>query len=108
MVPPSADATSGTYLQHQLVRIYLLVGEREGPRPARAVAQDPVLPLAQLAQDRYHLRPAPGQPALRAGGGRELGQLSPAVRTNAPSPRQATAQAAGQPDLVVDCSADLP
>lgn len=65
MVPPSADATSGTYLQHQLVRIYLLVGEREGARPARAVAQDPVLPLAQLAQDRYHLRPAPGQPAVR-------------------------------------------
>jgi hypothetical protein len=28
-VPPSADATSGTYFQHQLVRVYMLVGEPE-------------------------------------------------------------------------------
>ena len=61
MVPPSADATSGTYLQHQLVRIYLLVGE-----PEKALDQlEPLLQIPHylspwMAQDRSHLRPAPG------------------------------------------------
>jgi thioredoxin-like negative regulator of GroEL len=27
MVPPSADASSGTYFQHQLACVYMLVGE---------------------------------------------------------------------------------
>ena len=36
-----------------------------------------LLPLARLAQDRPHLRPAPGQPAVRAVGERELAQLRP-------------------------------
>jgi len=47
MVPPSADATSGTYLQHQLVRIYLLVGE-----PEKALDQ-----LEPLLKIPYYLSP---------------------------------------------------
>ena len=67
LLPVSRDAFSGAYNQHQLARIYLPHGRaREGARPARALAQDAVLPLARLAQDRSHLCTAPGQPALRA------------------------------------------
>jgi len=47
MVPPSTDATSGTYLQHQLVRIYLLVGE-----PEKALDQ-----LEPLLKIPYYLSP---------------------------------------------------
>src|SRR5262249_40859329 len=36
----------------------------EGARPARAVAEDPLLPLARLAQDRSEFRSAPRQPAV--------------------------------------------
>ena len=39
---------------------------REGARPARAAAEDPVLPLARLAEDRPQLRPAAGKPPLPA------------------------------------------
>ena len=45
---------------------------RAGPRSTGAAAQGPLLPLARLAQDRPQLRPAPGQPALRAAGERQL------------------------------------
>lgn len=47
MVPPCADATSGTCLQHQLVRIYLLVGE-----PEKALDQ-----LEPLLKIPYYLSP---------------------------------------------------
>ena len=58
-----AMPVSGTYFQHQLVRIYILVGRAgQGARPARAAAQDPVLPLARLAPDRSHLRSDPEHP----------------------------------------------
>ena len=46
-LPPSADATSGTYLQHQLVRVYLLVGE-----PDKAL--DVLEPLLKMP---YYLSP---------------------------------------------------
>src|SRR5262249_17103957 len=45
---------------------------REGARPARAAAEDPVLPLARLAEDRPELRSAPQQPPLPEVGGREM------------------------------------
>src|SRR5678816_4907845 len=45
---------------------------RAGPRSTGAAAQGPLLPLARLAQDRPQLRPAPGQPALRAAGERDV------------------------------------
>ena len=38
----------------------------EGARSARAAAEDPVLPLARLAQDRPQLRSAPEKPAIPA------------------------------------------
>ena len=37
----------------------------EGARPARAPAEDPLLPLPRLAQDRPQLRPPPQEPAIR-------------------------------------------
>ena len=46
-VPPSADATSGTYFQHQLVRVYMLVGE-----PDKAL--DILEPLLKIP---YYLSP---------------------------------------------------
>ena len=47
----------GPYVQHQLARIYLLVGEPEKALDQlEPLAQDPVLPLARLAQDRPQLR----------------------------------------------------
>ena len=58
----------------------------EGARPARAAAQDPVLPLARLAQDRSHLRPAPGQPALRTIDRRRIVCNSPRVAPAEPKP----------------------
>ena len=48
LLPISKDAYQGAYIQHQLARIYILVGRAgQGARPARAAAQDPVLPLAR-------------------------------------------------------------
>ena len=46
-VPPSADASSGTYFQHQLVRVYMLVGE-----PDKAL--DILEPLLKIP---YYLSP---------------------------------------------------
>ena len=59
----AATPIVGPYLQHQLARIYLLVGE-----PEKALDQlEPLLKipyyaLARLAQDRPQLRPAAGNP----------------------------------------------
>jgi hypothetical protein len=47
LLPISSDAYQGTYLQHQLARIYLLVGEREK-------ALDHLEPLLKLP---YYLSP---------------------------------------------------
>ena len=80
--PISRDAFLGPYVQHQLARIYLLVGEPEKALDQlEPLAQDPVLPLARLAQDRPQLRPAPGQPALRAAGERALALTGRARRS---------------------------
>ncbi len=69
--PTSRDGYLGPYIQHQLARIYTVVGAAgQGDRPARGTAQDPVLPLARLASHRPQLRAAPRQPALQAAGGR--------------------------------------
>jgi hypothetical protein len=74
----SGEMPSLVYIQHQLVRIYLLVSEPEK-------ALDRLEPLLRMP---YYLSPgwlkidptfAPlrGQPALRAAGERELGHLQP-------------------------------
>jgi hypothetical protein len=47
MLPISRDASSGAYYQHQLVRIYLMVGEQER-------ALDRLEPLLRMP---YHLSP---------------------------------------------------
>ena len=59
MLPMAKDAFTGAYLQHQLARIYILVGEPDaGARPARAAAQGAVFPVARLAADRPDVRSA--------------------------------------------------
>jgi serine/threonine-protein kinase len=47
LVPPSRDAVTGPYLQHQLARVYLLVGQHEK-------ALDVLEPLLRIP---YHLSP---------------------------------------------------
>jgi serine/threonine-protein kinase len=48
LVPPSADASSGTYFQHQLARIYILTGEQD-----KAIDV-----LERLLKMPYYLSPA--------------------------------------------------
>ena len=68
--PASEDAMTVPYYQHQLVRdLHPGRGAGEGDRPARDAAQDPVLPLARLAQDRSHLRSAAVESTVPAAGG---------------------------------------
>ena len=58
---------NGTYVRHQLVRIYLLVGEPEkAVDQLGAAAQDPLLSLTRLAQDRPDIRSTPWPSALPA------------------------------------------
>ena len=72
-MPISRDAYMGAYLQHQLVRIYLLVGEPEKALDQlEPLLRMPYLPLARLASDRPHVRAAQGQPALRTAGERYM------------------------------------
>ena len=59
LLPITQDTYTGTYIQHQLVRIYIEGRRaREGAGPARAAAQNAVLPLARLAPDRSSVRSA--------------------------------------------------
>ena len=54
------------HLRPAPARAYLHTGGRagEGARPTRAAAEDPVLALARLAQDRPQLRPAAQEPEV--------------------------------------------
>jgi hypothetical protein len=72
LLPISRDAYSGAYYQPARAHLSARGRAREGARPARAAAQDPLLSLARVAPDRPHVRLAQGQPALRAAGGGEV------------------------------------
>ena len=55
----------GAYDQHQLARIYILVGEPEKALDQlEPLLKIPYLPLARLAQDRPELRSAAQEPAI--------------------------------------------
>ena len=71
LLPIAADAYSGPYVQHQLVRIYLLVGEPEKALDRlEPLLEGAVLPLARMAPDRPRVRPAPQAPPIPAAGRR--------------------------------------
>jgi hypothetical protein len=69
LLSASRDAYLGPYIQHQLVRIYLLIGE-----PERALDQlEPLLSFPYFLSPDWlridpNFRPAPAQPTLRAVG----------------------------------------
>ena len=88
LLPISRDAFSGAYNQHQLVRIYLLVGE-----PEKALDQlEPLLKMPYYLSPGWlkidpDLRAAPGQSALRAAGGGEVaGRSRRSISASACSP----------------------
>ena len=64
--PVSKDAAATVpTIQHQLARIYILVGEPEKALDQlEPLLEDPLLPLARLAQDRPQLRPAAQEPEV--------------------------------------------
>ena len=60
-------ATNGPYLQHQLARVYMLVGQNgKALDQLEPLLRDAVLPVARLAEDRSDLRPAARGAAVRA------------------------------------------
>ena len=62
----AGTASSATYLQHQMARIYVMVGQPDKALDLLEGLLKVALPaVARLAQDRPRLRPAPGQPAVR-------------------------------------------
>ena len=84
LLPVARDAYTGAYLEHQLVRIYMLVGEPEKALDQlEPSAEDPVLPLARLAQDRPQLRPASQEPEVP-----EARRWREVVSRSCPQPRQ--------------------
>ena len=59
LLPISRDAYTGAYLQHQLVRIYMVLGERDKALDRlEPLLEDPVLRFARLAGSRSQLRAA--------------------------------------------------
>ena len=79
LMPVRLNATNGPYFQHQLARIYILVGE-----PEKALDQlEPLLKIPYylspgVAQDRPCVRPAARQPSLPETGGRHA--MKPELR----------------------------
>ena len=92
------------HLQSHPAAMLQIFGEVDGSHAAATeLALDPVATaqaLETIEWSKTDSSVAERRPTSTSG--------TPTQRTNAPPPRQATAQAAGQPDLVVDCSADLP
>ncbi len=77
----SSDAYSGPYIQHQLVRIYIVLGENEKALDAlEPLLKVPVLPDPRVARDRPEFRPAEGKPALRETTGVALAALENRAR----------------------------
>ncbi|MBA2564983.1 MAG: tetratricopeptide repeat protein [Gemmatimonadetes bacterium] len=93
LTPIARNTYRGSYFQHQLARIYMLVGSaREGARQARAAARDPVLPLAGVVAHRSELRSdSNASPLPKFDGGivARRGASAPRVERHANRPRPA-------------------
>ena len=79
LLPVAADAQAGPYTQHQLARIYILLGEPEKALDQlEPLLRIPVLSLAGVAQARPDLRSPAEEPAVpQAGGGEGINTKTP-------------------------------
>ena len=72
LIPISQNGLTGPYVQLQMVRIYLLVGEPEKALDQlEPLAQSAVLPLAGMAPDRSDVRAGAEEPQVPENGGRK-------------------------------------
>ena len=79
LAPVEKDQNTGAYIRHQLIRVYLILGENEKALDLleRLVAV-PYFLTPQLPRDRPELRAAPGESPLREageGGCADVGRL---------------------------------
>ena len=81
LLPMTRDAYLGPYLEHQLVRIDILVGEPEKALDQlEPLLKIPYLPLARLAQDRPQLRSAAQEPEVPEADARNVETCESLVR----------------------------